>query len=107
MRTDQLSTRTIVLAVVATVRATRLVTHDYITEDVRKSLQRRLPEKGAYLIGCPWCASFWIGMLVAAIVVRFPNSRVVTAGLIALAGSQASGLLAHLDSLEDLGETDS
>lgn len=95
-----------VLAAGATMRLTRLVTKDYLTADVRRTLQRRLPEKGAYLIGCPWCASFWLGAAVAAVTVRWPRSRAVTAGWLALTASHASGLLANLDPPEDHGDPD-
>lgn len=95
-----------VLAIGATMRLTRLVTKDYITEDLRTNLQRRLPEKPAYMIGCPWCASFWLGGLVAGITSRWPRSRLVVTAWLALTASHASGMIGNLDPPEDFGSTD-
>lgn len=101
-----MSALAVVLAVGGTMRLTRLVTHDYLTERPRRWLQARLPEKLAYLIGCPWCASFWIGAAVAPVVVLWPTNRAVLAALIALTASMVSGLFANLDQPEDFGEPD-
>lgn len=91
------------LAVLATFRLTRLVTQDYLTEGPRKWLQARLPEKPAYLIGCPWCASFWVGGLVAWLTVEWPQNRVLWVVWLALAASGVTGLLATHDPPEDFG----
>lgn len=96
----------VLLAIGATMRITRLVTHDYLTERPRRWLQRRLPEKLAYLIGCPWCASFWIGGGVAVVTVLWPSNRVLIAAWLALTASMVSGLGANLDVPEDFGEPD-
>lgn len=93
----------VALALLATFRATRLVTGDYLTDPPRRWLQRRLPEKLAYLIGCPWCASFWIGGGIAWVTYRWPHSRLVGTLWLALAGSATAGLAASFDPAEDYG----
>lgn len=94
----------LLLAALATFRLTVLVNQDYLTETPRRWLQARLPEKLAYMIGCPWCASFWLGMPVAVAVVLWPTNRVLIIGLLALALSAAAGLLAKAHPPEDYGE---
>lgn len=101
----------VVVAVLAVYRVTRLVTGDYITETPRRWLQRHLPEKLAYLIGCPHCASFWIAIPVswAAIFhmgVSFPGNRWLWVGMLTLAGSAVAGQLSNLEHYEDLGTVD-
>lgn len=54
----------LVLALAAC-RGTQLVLHDRILEPFRK-LMGRLGEYPAYLVGCPWCVSVWIGLAIAA-----------------------------------------
>lgn len=95
-----------VLAVGATMRLTRLVTKDYLTEQPRRWVQRNSPEKVAYLVGCPWCSSFWIGGVVAVATARWPRSRLVTAAWLALTASHAAGMMANLDADEVFGEPD-
>jgi hypothetical protein len=94
----------VVLVVLATMRVTRLVTTDYLTEPPRRWVQRHAPEKLAYLVGCPWCASVWTGAALALLAVRWPTWWVV-ALLLGLASSQVTGLLARLDPPEDFGVT--
>lgn len=97
----------LVVAVLATYRLTRLVVQDYLTEGPRRWVQAHTGEKIAYLAGCPWCASVWVGAAVSAAVTFWPTNRVVLAGLLALAASGATGLIAaHLDPPEDYGDTD-
>lgn len=72
----------LVLVALATYRLTRLVAVDRITQAPREWLQFRLEDRamaqvaappkdpdqwqsmGAYLLGCMWCASVWVGGLV-------------------------------------------
>jgi hypothetical protein len=51
------------LALGATLRITRFITDDYLTRNVRAFFIRRFgPEHDvAYLVGCPWCLSIYIG----------------------------------------------
>lgn len=97
------------LALLTTYRLTRLVTGDYLTDTPRRWLQRHLPEKLAYLVGCPWCASFWIGIPVALVAVDMidpPSHRWAWAAMLALAGSAVAGQLSNLEAVEDLGTVD-
>lgn len=94
----------LLLAMLATFRVTVLVNQDYLTETPRRWLQARLPEKLAYMIGCPWCASFWIAIPVAYAVMTWPTNRLVVAILLALSLSATAGLLAKLHPPEDYGE---
>lgn len=59
---------TLTLAALVTARVTRLITQDRITDAPRVALLRKLDEESllAYLIVCDWCASFYVGMAVAA-----------------------------------------
>lgn len=101
-----MSTLLVVLAVVATMRLTRFVTKDYLTEWPRKWVQRHAPHHIAYLVGCPWCASFWIGGAVGTMTVLWPSNRALFAVWLALTGSHASGMIGNLDPPEDFGSTD-
>lgn len=94
----------LIVAFLATFRLTVLVNQDYITDTQRKWLQARLPEKLAYMIGCPWCASFWLAIPVSIMVVCWPTNRVVWIGLLALALSAGAGLLSKAHPPEDYGE---
>lgn len=66
-------TLSVILAVLATARLTRLITTDVLFEDprawvVRKLIgpgrSRALRDKLAYLIVCDWCASMYVGAAV-------------------------------------------
>lgn len=94
----------LIVAALATFRLTVLVNQDYITDTPRKWLQARLPEKLGYMIGCPWCASFWLAIPVSYVVVWWPASRVVWFVLLALALSAVAGLLAKAHPPDDYGE---
>jgi hypothetical protein len=58
----------LLIAALVTARVTRLVTTDRITQASRQWLLRRLDSGSlaAYLIVCDWCASFYVGLGVAA-----------------------------------------
>lgn len=58
----------LLVAALATARLTRLVTTDRITNAPRNWVLRKLrsDSKLAYLIVCDWCASFYIGAVLAA-----------------------------------------
>lgn len=60
---------TLVLAVLATARLTRLVTSDTITGPLRAAVARHygfesMPAKGIY---CRWCVSMWVASPVTAL----------------------------------------
>lgn len=90
----------------ATARLTRLMTADRITRGVRDRIVGRYGSASlpAYLVFCPWCQSMYFGLPVAAAVVAaVPALRptgwtaVLTVGLLWLAYSHLTGLLAGLD----------
>lgn len=94
----------LIVAALATFRLTVLVNQDYLTEGPRKWLQARLPEKLAYMIGCPWCASFWLAVPVSIVVVLWPTNRAVWIVLLALSFSAVAGLVSKLHPPDDYGE---
>lgn len=47
-----------------------------------------------YLVTCDWCASFWIAVPIAGVTVLWGDNRLVLIGLLALAASQITGILA-------------
>lgn len=86
---------TLLTAALATARITRLVTTDRITEAPRNALLRRLKDDGlfAYLIVCDWCASVYVGGVVAAVLWAGPGWMVWP--LYALAFSYVAGFLSR------------
>ena len=80
----------------AIVRLTRLVTADYITAPVRERLIARWGEdsKRAYLLTCDYCASIYIGPVVATVAVVWPTNRVIIIVLLALTASFIAGYIA-------------
>lgn len=87
----------LLLRLLAVYRLTRLVVADYITEDARRALQRRLPVKLAYLLGCPWCASMYVGALVAFA----PRNRFTIRLWEALAASAIAGIVSEFVHVEE------
>lgn len=54
------------LDILAIVRLTKLILHDYITEDIRNYVFKHFPpakSKLGYLFTCPWCMSIWVAAL--------------------------------------------
>lgn len=117
----------IFLAVLATARLTRLVTTDMITEPIRDRIDsdasygdewivdltphgataRLIHRHGKMatfqrfvndVVNCPWCASIWIGALVAALAFLLPTAAFVWPAL-ALAASHLTGLLHAFEGL--------
>lgn len=91
---------TLLLAMLATARLTRLVTTDRITQGPRGWLLRRIiKSRGeesllAYLIVCDWCVSVYTGGAVAAAWVLAGETLWFQAPVAALALSYAAGFLA-------------
>lgn len=83
-----------VLAILATYRATRLVTADMITERFRDWVDAR-SETFGYLVQCDWCTSIWLAPAPAVAVVLWPTNRIVLIILAALSLSALTGLI-HL-----------
>jgi hypothetical protein len=94
----------LLLAGLATFRLTVLVNQDFLTETPRLWLQRRLPDKLGYMIGCPWCASFWIAVPVAYATMTWPTNRLLWIVLLSLSLSAFSGLVSKLHPPDDYGE---
>lgn len=82
------------LAVLATYRATRLVTADQISANFRSWVDSRWKRLG-YLVECDWCLGLWISPIPAACVVLWGDNRVVLIGLVALSLSALTGFI-HL-----------
>jgi hypothetical protein len=90
-----------VLAVtaLAVARITRLITTDYLTAGPRSRLIRRLgvDHKVSYLITCPWCASVWVGAVVAPAAYWWGGHAWFWLPASALAYSHVAGLLAGME----------
>jgi hypothetical protein len=86
----------VVLIVGATMRLSRLVTADKLTEPIRERLIRRWGEeaKRSYLITCDYCTSMYVAPIVATVAVLWPTNRVVLIALIALTASFVAGIVA-------------
>jgi hypothetical protein len=84
----------LLLAVLAVARITRVIVEDRIAVGVRQWVVRRWGEDGkmAYLFHCPWCMSLWVSLLVMPPAAIFPNQWVMAA-LAIPAGSMVAGLL--------------
>jgi hypothetical protein len=87
---------TLLLAVLATARLTRIVTSDYITAGPRRWLLRHLEgrEMMQYLIVCNWCASVYVAAAVAVTGWLWADTAVWTWTAAALAASHVTGWLA-------------
>lgn len=73
----------LVLALAAC-RGTQLILHDRIFEPFRQ-LVKRLGEYPAYLVGCPWCVSVWVGIGLVLGITWDSSSTIVTWLAVALA----------------------
>lgn len=85
---------TLIAAVAAVARLTRLLVSDQITVTYRQWVVRRFGPESAYsyLAHCPWCTSMWISAIVMPVAVAWPN-RWVLAILAVPAASLITGLL--------------
>lgn len=93
-------TLALVLAVLATYRATRLVTTDRILDAPREWIVARYERLG-YLVGCDWCSSIWLAPWFVTPAVLWPGNRAVLVVLGVLAASGVTGFLAAKES-EDI-----
>lgn len=87
----------------AVARVTGLITLDTITEDIRDSIIGWLDDRpktlGAYLatlITCPWCAGMWVSLVAAPLVWFWGDHPVLLIPALALAFSQATGMISNL-----------
>lgn len=84
----------VLLAVLATARLTRLINDDAILDRPRAWVQRGGESKLAYFVTCPWCVSIWVGACVAVATYDWHAYGVVQVGLLMLAASHVTGMLA-------------
>lgn len=91
-----------VLAALATIRVTRLITGDYITSWFRDGIGRTFgkAEDGGrlhYLVTCDWCTSMYVGPGLVTLAVLWPTNTAVWIILGGLAASAVAGLASKLD----------
>ena len=96
----------LIVALLAAFRLTRLATTDFILDPLRRRLAGTLaedvdPGEGhdarpwiGYLVTCPWCMSVWLSPIPVTLAVLWPDNRVILIGLVSLAASAVTGLLA-------------
>lgn len=84
----------VLLTVLAVARVTRLINEDVIFDRPRSWVVLHAPGKVEYLITCPWCVSVWVGAAAAPLVYLWHCTWPVQIGLLALAASYVTGLLA-------------
>ena len=91
-----MDTLTLLLALLAVARLTRMVTEDAIFERPRTwALSKLHPDHlPAYLVTCPWCVSVYAGAAMGAAWWAWGDTRVFTATVAALAASHVAGFLA-------------
>lgn len=79
-------------------RLTRLVTTDVVFNRPREWFWRRFPPESTmlgYLSTCDWCASVWVGSLLAISYTIFPSATLLASlpfALSAVAGTLAARL---------------
>lgn len=95
---------TLLIDTAAVYRLTKLVTEDYLTEDLRKMVQEHFPaiidrrtgmkrkHKFVYFINCPWCVSIWAAGFIFTL--RYINPTLATYLSSILAASAATGIAA-------------
>lgn len=86
----------VLVAMLATYRVTLLVTADEITAPPREWLLGRLRPEGqwATLLQCPWCVSWWVGLVVCGTGWAFGDRVWWFVPAWALAASAVTGALA-------------
>lgn len=89
----------IVLTVLATARLTHLITTDTVMDRPRAWLQSHAGDSIAYLVGCPWCLSMWLGAGVAGAVYCWPAAWFVVVPLLALTASYLTGIAEQVSAL--------
>lgn len=87
----------LVLLILATARITRLITDDKITERPRTWLVLKLEghPQFQYLMYCPWCASMYVGAVVAGAWWAWGDTMWFMTTTAALSASYAAGFLAN------------
>lgn len=82
-----------IVFLLAVYRVTRLIIQDEILGDQRDWLYSKVKRGGKleYLLGCPWCMSFWVAIPFAILYVVSPTGMMVVG--LPLAGSAVTGLI--------------
>lgn len=95
---------TLLVDTAAVYRLTKLVTEDYLTEDLRTLVQDKFPavfdkhtrlkrkHKMVYFINCPWCVSIWAAAFIFTL--RQINPTLATYLSSILAASAVTGVAA-------------
>ena len=89
-------TVTLVIAVLAVYRITRVITTDVIFNTPREWVEEHT-KPGGYLdelLHCNWCVSFWVGIAVTVLVALAPGLSPWL--LLPLAASAVAGLLSQI-----------
>lgn len=86
---------TVLLAILATVRVTRLVTHDAISDPVRLWITDRFGanSKIAYFVHCPWCVSMYVGAVAGYSAWSWADTPGYQVATLALSASYVAGYL--------------
>lgn len=86
---------TLIVAVLAVARLTRLIVEDRIMVWFKQWVVRKFGENSlpSYFVHCPWCVSIWFAAVVMPIAVAWPNRWVL--GVLAIpAASYLTGVAA-------------
>lgn len=93
----------LIVYMLAVARVTGLITLDAITEDARHAIVAWLDDRprtlGSYLatlIECPWCAGMWLALVASPLVWFWGDTPVMLIPALALAFSQATGMISTL-----------
>jgi len=89
----------LVLLLLAVARLTRLVVTDQIGLPIRQWVLVRSGDQGwwTYAIHCPWCVGMWFSLVASPLWYYFRHNPVFLMLCVALALSQAVGLLFKVD----------
>jgi hypothetical protein len=95
---------TLLVDTAAVYRLTKLVTEDYLTEDLRNIILKHFPavidkrtdlkrkHKVAYFINCPWCVSIWAAVFIFTLRQINPTAATYLSSI--LAASAVTGIAA-------------
>ena len=83
---------TLIVLTLAATRLTRLAREDKITDPLRSFIVDKTGAASwlSYLFHCHWCLSVWAAAAVTAAHIAFPDNRLVTGGIVALAVAEAA-----------------